>query len=141
MSLIYWDTMLFVYTFQPDPAHGARVKEILRKMQERGDSLCTSVFTIGELLTGCYKHGDPALAARIREGLQPPIVEVVPFTPDVADHYAQIRAQNRVTPADAIHLATAAVAGVNLFLTNDKKLAKLTIPGIDFVAGLDVNLF
>jgi predicted nucleic acid-binding protein len=46
-----------------------------------------------------------------------------------------------VAPADAIHLAAAAHSGVNLFLTNDEKLQRLVIPGIDFIAGLDVNLF
>jgi hypothetical protein len=54
---------------------------------------------------------------------------------------ARIRANNRVSPADAIHLASAAQSGVNLFLTNDRVLPKLVISGIDFIAGLDVNLF
>jgi predicted nucleic acid-binding protein len=77
----------------------------------------------------------------MRAALQPPYVEVLPFTPEVSDRYGQIRAANKVTAGDAIHLATAAAAGVNLFLTNDAKLKNLTIPGIDFVAGLDVNVF
>jgi predicted nucleic acid-binding protein len=42
-----------------------------------------------------------------------------------------------VTQADAIHLAAAAVAGVELFVTNDAKLRKLLIPGIKFFADLD----
>ena len=48
---------------------------------------------------------------------------------------------HRVTPADAIHLASAAAAGVDLFLTNDRALQPLLIPGIHFIAGLGVNLF
>jgi predicted nucleic acid-binding protein len=141
VSLIYWDTMLFVYLWEGDPNHWARTKEIREKMLDRGDSLCTSLLTVGELLTGCYKRGNRDLALRIRDSLQPPAVELLPFTFEVADRYGQIRARHRVTPADAIHLATAAVARVNLFLTNDRKLSKLTIPGIDFLAGLDVNVF
>jgi hypothetical protein len=43
--------------------------------------------------------------------------------------------------AIAIHLATASVARANLFLTNDAALSTLTVAGIDFVAGLNVNLF
>ena len=141
MSLIYWHTMLFVYILESNPQFGPRIKEIHSKMQRRGDSLCTSIFTVGEVLTAPYRRGNRALASQIRDYLQPPAVEILPFTLDVADRYAQIRAVNRITPADAIHLASAAVVGVNLFLTNDQKVAKLTIPGIDFVAGLDVNLF
>jgi len=141
VSLIYWDTMLFVYLMEYYPDHGPRTEKIRSKMQKRGDTLCTSVFTVGELLTGCYKRGEQALAVQVRDALQPPTVELLPFTFEVAERYAQIRAAHRVAPADAIHLATAAVARTNLFLTNDLKLQKLTIPGIDFVAGLDVNLF
>jgi predicted nucleic acid-binding protein len=48
-----------------------------------------------------------------------------------------IRAQTRVSQADGIHLASAAAAGVDLFVTNDTQLQKLAIPGIRFFADLD----
>jgi len=70
-----------------------------------------------------------------------PQIELLPFTPETADHYARIRGNHRVSPADAIHLASAAQYGVDLFLTNDRRLQGLTIPGIHFIAGMDVNLF
>jgi len=38
-------------------------------------------------------------------------------------------------------LASAAEAGVDLFLTNDRQLPGLVIPGIQFIAGMGVNLF
>jgi predicted nucleic acid-binding protein len=66
---------------------------------------------------------------------------LIPFTAETADGYARIRASYRVSPADAIHLASAASAGVDLFLTNDHRLQPLAIPGIQFIAGMDVNLF
>jgi uncharacterized protein len=141
VSLIYWDTMLFVYWIEAHPEFGPRTKQIWAKMRERGDSLCTSTFTIGELLTGFYKRGARELAGEVREMLQPPIVQLLPFEVGTAERYAQIRADQRITPADAIHLATASVARANLFLTNDSAVSKLTIAGIDFVAGLNVNLF
>jgi predicted nucleic acid-binding protein len=141
VSLIYWDTMLFVYFIEASPQYGERVKGIWAAMQGRGDTLCSSVFTVGEALTGSYKRGTPEAAAQVREFLQPPRVELIPFTMDVADRYAQIRARNRVSPPDAIHLASAAQAGVDLFLTNDNRLHGLVIRGIDFIAGIDVNLF
>lgn len=53
--------------------------------------------------------------------------------------HARIRRQNRVAPADAIHLASAAEAGVDLFLTNDRALLELVVDGIQFIAGMDVN--
>jgi len=62
-------------------------------------------------------------------------------TNQTAEHYADIRAGNRVSPADAIHLASAAEADVNLFLTHDHRLRGLVIPGIHFIAGMDTDLF
>jgi uncharacterized protein len=141
LAMIYWDTMLFVYWIEGHPDYGPRTREIRDSMQERGDSLCTSVFTIGEVLTGFYKPGARDEAIEVRDTLQPPVLELLPFTAETAERYAQIRADQRLTPADAIHLATASVARANLFLTNDPAISKLTVPGIDFVAGLNVNLF
>ena len=141
MSRIYWDSMLFVYWLEDHPEHAARMGEIHEKMAGRGDTLCTSVFTVGEVLTGPYKRGDTETAAQIREAFRSSQIELISFAPDTADRYAKIRGNHRVSPADAIHLASAAHAGVDLFLTNDKRLQPLIIPGIHFIAGLDVNLF
>jgi predicted nucleic acid-binding protein len=133
--------MLFVYLFEDHPEHAARVDHISKAMDKRCDSLCTSVFTLGEVLTGALKRGDSAAAARIRESFRPPRVELLPFTVATAERFARIRAEGRVSPADAIHLASAAEVGVDLFLTNDRRLPGLVIPGIQFIAGMDVNLF
>ena len=141
MSRIYWDTMLFVYWLEEHPQHSLRVGEIRDKMNARGDTLCTSSLTLGEILTGIYKKGDPSVAAQVKQEFKSSGVDLLPFTSETADRFARIRARNRVPPADAIHLASAAAQGVNLFLTNDRRLHKLVIPGVDFIAGLDVNLF
>jgi predicted nucleic acid-binding protein len=114
---------------------------IHERMEERGDRLCTSVFTVGEVLTGLYKRKALELAAQVWEAFRSPQIELIAFTPETADSYARVRAGHRVSPADAIHLASAANAGVDLFLTNDDRLQPLVIPGIHFIAGMDVNLF
>jgi predicted nucleic acid-binding protein len=141
MSLIYWDTMLFVYWFEEHPVHAERVQHILTKMEQRKDTLCTSSFALAETLVGPYKKGAREMADRIREAFRPPFVQVLPFTSEAADRYARIRAEIGVSAADAIHLASAAQAGVDLFLTNDRRLAGQIVPGIQFIAGLDSDLF
>jgi predicted nucleic acid-binding protein len=141
MSRIYWDTMLFVYWLEDGGARAARVQTILDAMGERGDTLSTSVFTLGETLTGAYKRGDQALAEKIRDLLRPPFVEMLPFDAAAADRYARIRAGGKVAAADAVHLACAAEAGVDLFLTNDKRLQRIRVEGVGFVASMDAELF
>ncbi|MBZ5507435.1 MAG: type II toxin-antitoxin system VapC family toxin [Acidobacteriia bacterium] len=141
MSRVYWDTMLFIYWLEDHPVYAKRVRHILSKMEERQDRLCTSAFTAGEVLVGPYKMKAPAVAKQIREVFESNFVEVLPFTLATADLYARIRAQQGVSPADAVHLACAAHAGTDLFLTNDAALSGKVIPGIQFIAGLNTNLF
>jgi predicted nucleic acid-binding protein len=141
MSLIYWDTMLFIYWFEEHPLHADRIRHILKRMEQRKDDLCTSSFALAETLVAPYKKGAREMAERIREALQPPFVQLLPFTSDAADRYARIRAELSVSAADAIHLACAAQARVDLFLTNDRKLLGQIVPGIQFIADLESNLF
>ncbi len=133
--------MLFVYWLEDNPAYAHRIAQISARMQERGDTLCTSVFTVGEVLTGPYRNGSEEQAIRIRAAFESPRIELIPFSVEMMDRYARIRGTHRVAPADAIHLASAADARADLFLTNDHALHRLIVPGIHFIAGLDVNLF
>jgi uncharacterized protein len=141
MSRIYWDTMLFVYWIEDHPRYASRVRHLLEKIKERHDQICTSSFALGEILVGPYKANATETARKIREVITPPFVEVIPYDAEAADIYGQIRTKQGVSPADAIHLACAAQAGIDLFLTNDSALLGKVIPGIQFIAGLDSGIF
>jgi uncharacterized protein len=140
MSRIYWDSMLFIYWLENNPRYAERVQQIRDSMKMRQDQLCTSAFTVGETLVGFHMRQDLATAARVRAFFLESFIEIVPYTVDIADSYAEIRARLKVSPADAIHLACAAKAGTDLFLTNDKALIGQVVPGIQFIAGLDTNI-
>jgi len=137
VNRVYWDSMLFIYLLEANPIFGERVLKLYQGMQRRGDILCTSVFTVGEVLTGPRKQNDVAGVSRLRKFFGSKDVEILPFTMEAADRYSLIRAGGRVSQADAIHLASAAAAGVDLFITNDSELRALKIPGIRFFADLD----
>ncbi len=140
MTRVYWDTNLFAYWIEDHPEFGARVGEIRRGMAQRGDRLCASVFTLAELLVLPQRRRNREAAAWIQEMFEAE-VEVLPLALDAAPRFAAIRADSRVAAADALHLAIAATAGVSLFLTNDRRLHKLSVPGIAFIAGLDNGLY
>jgi predicted nucleic acid-binding protein len=129
--------MIFIYWLEDHPQYAKRVHAIHSRMQQRHDQLLTGAFTFGEVLTGVYRKGAADRAHEARRQLQRIVAEVVPFTIDTADRYAQIRGTLGIAPADAIHLACAAQAGTDLFLTNDKRLVGKFIPGIQFVASLE----
>jgi predicted nucleic acid-binding protein len=139
MSLVFWDTMIFVYWIEAHAQFGPRVAAIHSRMREREDQLVTSALTIGELLAGAYSAGDAALARRYKEKIARPYVETIAFTEETAEHFARIRAAHAISPPDAIQLACAAQAKVDLFLTNDRRLAGKTVPGIQFIADLNFD--
>ena len=136
-SRVYWDTMLFIYWIEEHPDHVGRIDRILARIESRGDQLCSSAFGIGEVLVGALKRGDRRRADAIRKAMRPPHIELLPFDTGAAEHYAEIRARHGTSAPDSVHLACAAAAGVDLFLTNDAKLTRLDVPGIRFIAGLD----
>ena len=141
MSLIFWDSMLFVYLIEDQKEFCGRVIEIRERMLTRKDRLCTSAFTLGELLAAPYSRNDLRLATVYRNALSQPQVETIPFTDETAEHFARIRADRSISPADAIQLACAAQAGVDLFLTNDRRLARKAVRGIQFIADLSFDYF
>ena len=141
MTRIYWDSMLFIYMLEGNPIFGPKVHKILNRIVSRGDALSTSVFSIGEILTGPRRRGSISGVDAVKRYFQSGAVEILPFTEATADFYSLIRGANKVSQADGIHLATAAEAGVDVFVTNDGDLRKLTIPGIKFFADLDGRMF
>jgi predicted nucleic acid-binding protein len=140
LSRIYWDAMLFIYWLEDRPHLAERVDRIRSRMQQRRDELITSALTFGEVLAGPYRRGLPQLAEKTRGQLRSMVSEVVPFTLETTDHYARIRGSFGIKPANAVHLACAAQARTDLFLTNDTALLGKVIPGIQFIAGLDSNI-
>jgi uncharacterized protein len=141
VSRVYWDTMLFIYRLEENPQFGKRVDAIWSRMKERNDQLITGALALGEVLAGAYKRGsNEERIQEVKAALESLVSVIIPFTAETADVYGQIKGSLNIPSADAIHLACAAVAGTDLFLTNDRNLVGKVIPGIQFIAGLDSNI-
>jgi predicted nucleic acid-binding protein len=140
MSRIFWDTMLFIYLLEEHPLHASRIQYLRKRQLERQDTLHTSHLALGELLAGAYKGGQDT-AASLKTAFSASSVELLPFDENAASIFGQLRAQYRTSTADSIHLSCAASAGIDLFITADKRLTKLIVPGIHFIANLDTDLF
>lgn len=136
VSRVFWDTNLFVYLLEDFGPQSHRVAEVRERMLERDDELCTSTLTLGEVLVKPAEQGNAALRQRYEEVLSQ-TVRLIVFDREVARGYAQIRRNRSIRPPDAIQLACAAQVGVDLFITNDDRLSRLTIPGIQFLVPLD----
>jgi predicted nucleic acid-binding protein len=136
MSRIFWDTNLFIYLFEGSGARADRVQAVRERMQARGDQLCTSALTLAEVLVKPVEQGDEALRERYERALAE-VATLLPFDRPAARLYAAIRADRSIRPPDAVQLACAAQARVDLFITNDERLSRCAVPGIQFITSLE----
>ena len=134
MSRVFWDTMLFIYLLEDHPDFSPRTWELLDRAYNRGDQLFTSYLVLGEVMAGAEKSPQPRKALGVREIVREMGFTCLPFNEGAVAPFSRLRSRERLKVADSIHLACAASAGIDLFLTGDKKLAKLDIPGIQFIA-------
>jgi len=136
MSRIFWDTNLFIYLFEGAGELSDRVIHLRRGMLERGDLLLTSTFTLGEVLVKPLERQDDELRRKYEEVITTTSL-LIPFDIRAAGLYAALRCDRTLRPADAIQLACAAAAGVDLFITNDSRLHSMRVSGIQFIVPLD----
>jgi predicted nucleic acid-binding protein len=136
VSKVFLDTNFFVYMFEGREPFRSRVLAIRKRMIDRGDRIVTSAMTLGEVLVKPAKLGQASLIQQYDAAIRAS-AQVVGFDASVASRYASLRATHRIRNADAIQLACASHFGVDLFITNDKGLHKLNVPGIGFIAPLE----
>lgn len=136
MAKIYWDTNLFIYLFEGKGEPNHRVERLQKAIVARGDQLYTSAVTVGEILVRPVQHGARELERTYIEFFRHSHLQVIPFDLDAAPHYARVRQDRAVRPPDALHLACAAAARIDLFITNDERLSKKIVPGIQFITSL-----
>jgi predicted nucleic acid-binding protein len=134
MSRIYWDSMLFIYLLEDHPEFASRAQHLLDRSYNRGDSLYTSYLALGEVMAGAEKSRYPQKISAMRETLEEMGFSCLPFDGGAVAPFVKLRINQKLKIADSIHLACAASAGIDLFLTGDKQLAKLDVPGIQFIA-------
>jgi len=102
----------------------------------RGDHLITSALTVGEILARSVQEADDDAFRRYRAAFANPGIRIAAFDLGAAECYARIRQDRSLKPPDAIQLACAASAGVDLFITNDERLSRKNVSGISFITGL-----
>jgi predicted nucleic acid-binding protein len=136
VSRIFWDTNLFIYLFEGSSAMSHRVVQLRERMRSRDDQLLTSALTLGEVLVKPIRSGQPDLVRAYEEALTQTTL-VVPFDAKAARIFARLRSTRTVSAPDAIQLACASVAGTDVFITNDERLQRNQVEGVQFVVSLE----
>jgi predicted nucleic acid-binding protein len=137
MSKVFFDTNLFIYLLEDKGERGARVIELVQRLSERQDELLTSTLTLAEVLVKPLSMGDEAWADRYEKLMNTPGVSLLSFDRSCARIYAQLRRDKTMKPPDVIQLSCAASAKCDLFITNDERLSRKIVPGIQFITSLE----
>ena len=141
MSRIYWDTMLFIYLLEDHPVYSSRARQLLERAYRRDDSLFTSYLALGEMMAGAEKAPNPKTAAAVVEIITEMGFSFLPFDGGSVVMFGELRSKQKLKIRDAIHLACAASAGIDLYLTGDTQLFRLDVPGIQFIADFNSSIF
>jgi len=136
MSRVFWDTNIFIYLFENYGELSEEAGELRRKMLARGDRLLTSALTLGEILVKPTEQHDVELCRKYEEAILATSL-VLPFDSKVARNYALLRCDRSLRAPDALQLACASAAGVDLFVTNDARLQNKRVEGIQFIVPLN----
>ncbi|HLW88215.1 MAG TPA: PIN domain-containing protein [Terriglobales bacterium] len=136
MSRIFWDTNLFIYLLEQNDEFSPMTRELRTEMLKRGDQLLTSTITLGEVLIKPTQAGDAERCRRYERAISS-AATVVAFDIRAARYYASIKTSRAIKAPDAVQLACAASAGVDLFITNDDRLQGKIVPGIQFIVPLN----
>lgn len=123
-ALIALDTMCFIYQFERRTPFAAATRALFEGVERRSLTASASVLVLTEVLTLPLREQDDALATRYRALLSTfPNLSLKPVDDAVAARGAELRARYGLRTPDALHLASAQLAGARAFVTADSRLA------------------
>jgi predicted nucleic acid-binding protein len=123
---IYCDSVILIYFLEGNPAFKARATARLAVLQSIGDILVTSDLVRLECRMHPMRLGDTTTLGDYDLLFGHPGIERVVFATAVFDRATIIRATYNFKLGDSPHLAAAAEAGCDRFLTNDARLSRCT---------------
>ena len=118
------DTSPFIYILEGKQPFAALFEGLFELADAGGVTICLSVITLAEVLTGPYQAGLTPLAKRYEKVLNGYCV--LPVIPAIAALAAQLRAQYKLRLPDALQLATALDVGADALVTHDRDFSKVT---------------
>jgi predicted nucleic acid-binding protein len=123
---IYCDSVIIIYFFDHTGTFNVRASNQLATLAAAGDRIAISDLVRLEYRVKPLGAGDTTKLTLFDTFCAQPDVQVVPITTAVFDRAIRIRAAHKFRLGDSLHLAAAAEAGCDRFLTNGTRLAAFT---------------
>jgi predicted nucleic acid-binding protein len=126
-SMIGVDTSPFIYFVEEHPRYFAATTELFDAIDRHVVAAVTSMVTMLEVLVRPLREGRIDLVDAIYAvAPRHPHIDWMPLSLPIAQRGAQLRAQYNMRTPDAIQVATALHAGASGFVTNDRRLSRVT---------------
>jgi len=124
-STAYLDAAPIIYSVEKNPYYGILMTEIWEHVEAGNIRVVTSELSLLEVLVHPVRNKDHDLIHAYESLLTASQMSLVPITTDVLRLAANIRATQNFKTPDAIHAATASLAGCSHFVTNDPTFRRL----------------
>jgi len=120
------DTAIFIYHFEENPAYLPLTRELLSSIEAGERKGVTSTITLMEIIVKPLALGQIDVARKYEALLANfPNLEIIDLDRDVIRLAAQLRAEYRIRPPDALQAAACLQHGAQAFITNDDLLKRL----------------
>ena len=121
------DSCLFIYMFEQNRVYEPLASVVFDAASRGKVHMVTSTLTVGEIFVKVFEKKDTMLLT-IYENMFHTLPNFTLLSVDytLASLAAHVRAKYGMRLPDAIQISAAIVAGANCFLTNDKRLQKVT---------------
>lgn len=121
------DTAVFIYHLEGNPDYLPLTRQLLEGVQAGEWQALTSTITLLELTVPAWRTGRDYVAREYETILANfPNLILQDITREVARWGAQLRARFNIRTPDALQVAASLKGGATAFVTNDRKLARLT---------------
>jgi len=118
-GLVYFDTNPIIYSVERHSTYWPLLKPLGQAAQSGRVEIVSSELTLMETLVGPLKTGNTVLANVYEKLFQQAQTRLLPITQPILREAARLRASTKLKTPDALHLATAQLAGCVLCITND----------------------
>ena len=134
--------MIFVYLFEGDKRFIKKIKPLFENIENGRLKAVTSIISPLEVFSAPKLEKVPEKRTAFRRFFQKaPNLFVSPLSWEVMDKAAEMRRRHfSLRTPDSIQLATAEVTKSPLFLTNDRKLKKLSIKNLTISLVKELNI-
>jgi uncharacterized protein len=124
--VIYADANVIIRLIGGDAATRAPIEARVNPLRGQAGSFLTSRLSRLECRVRPIRAGDPVTLAKFDRFFGTVEVRLLDVTPAVIEKATDLRARLNVKTPDAIHLASAILAGATAFLTGDLGLKRCT---------------